>query len=94
MGNTALPENTKEAFLDHPHLRGEYSYKQDKKTAAEGSPPLAWGIPSSFLGRLQSPGITPTCVGNTPLSDVLSQMGQDHPHLRGEYEVIEFKRVS
>ena len=89
VGNTDVDYSRGCPKQDHPHLRGEYSAKLNRKRLSLGSPPLAWGIPPTEVGKLCFYRITPTCVGNTVYGIVGPISGQDHPHLRGEYT---FKR--
>ena len=48
-------------------------------------PPLAWGILLCQKIQKKRFWITPTCVGNTPISRTRRLLLKDHPHLRGEY---------
>ena len=73
---------------DHPHLRGEYCVKAVLTQAEPGSPPLAWGIPKSTWARTKTERITPTCVGNTQCFLDDDADAKDHPHLRGEYTLV------
>jgi len=61
---------------------------------AIGSPPLAWGIRSSFFFRENSLRFTPTRVGNS--SSKVSDLGSFsvHPHSRGEFEFVTFSVTS
>ena len=70
---------------DHPHLRGEYLPCKSCLFVGQGSPPLAWGILALRDAIVNSNGITPTCVGNTPSLTRSKSWRWDHPHLRGEY---------
>ena len=85
VGNTDRPCRWPCTCRDHPHLRGEYEPAQEFKNAAKGSPPLAWGIPHHQVAVSVDDGITPTCVGNTEIWDLIAAATEDHPHLRGEY---------
>ena len=52
-----------------------------------GSPPLARGILLGGMERTLLLRITPACAGNTALMPARLRNLQDHPRLRGEYEV-------
>ena len=85
VGNTKNRHRLFPVPWDHPHLRGEYNTSISLLRAGAGSPPLAWGIHTSFIGRQDKLRITPTCVGNTKRQIGFGRSLQDHPHLRGEY---------
>ena len=89
VGNTMLFLFAVFVGRDHPHLRGEYVSLTTCKSCNTGSPPLAWGIPTSGQNNIFICWITPTCVGNTKLIALASFQGRDHPHLRGEYIAFE-----
>ena len=86
VGNTLADQLLPLMLRDHPHLRGEYLLTVAALLDAIGSPPLAWGIPSSFFSTYSKARITPTCVGNTPAYNASQTGERDHPHLRGEYQ--------
>ena len=85
MGNTLTRKGVYAIQGDHPHLRGEYLIGKDLWIPDEGSPPLAWGILKMSSKTYGVDGITPTCVGNTPITIERPSLCKDHPHLRGEY---------
>ena len=87
VGNTRLPLRPLWVIWDHPHLRGEYAYSSTFISVLLGSPPLAWGILKFLKKLIISNRITPTCVGNTLLERATGKSRQDHPHLRGEYDL-------
>ena len=70
-------------------MRGEYPKVRHSCHKMRGSPPHAWGIP--VIHRIHQAVIrfTPTCVGNT--SSMPSGWGAKavHPHMRGEYKVLD-----
>ena len=66
-------------------MRGEYQLERAFKSEAEGSPPLARGIPLYLSDEDKALGITPACAGNTVYGHPVMRMGRDHPRLRGEY---------
>ena len=62
-----LPELGACAFFYavHPHIRGEYVFRDTHKLAPVGSPPHTWGIRHfSPVGSVHD-RFTPTYVGNT-----------------------------
>ena len=67
-------------------MRGEYFPDASSLKFVEGSPPLAWGIPSNAAFTAFPSGITPACAGNTGSSGNSAKIGRDHPRLRGEYD--------
>ena len=85
VGNTVLQAENSRNRRDHPHLRGEYGDVKFLLLAPLGSPPLAWGIHKHKTKLVHSKRITPTCVGNTRDYVAKTDLGEDHPHLRGEY---------
>ena len=84
-GNTELEALRGLDARDHPRLRGEYPSADKIQKIAEGSPPLARGIPSWNLLCIPAEGITPACAGNTVSDPYHSRSPRDHPRLRGEY---------
>ena len=48
-GNTTMEATLQLGIRDHPRLRGEYQLERAFKSEAEGSPPLARGIPMERL---------------------------------------------
>ena len=73
-------------------MRGEYDSPGCIRIIPIGSPPLARGIPRvrCLLGPVI--GITPACAGNTTGSLRASRRSRDHPRLRGEYQVADWRR--
>ena len=90
VGNTKARKSRIIFCRDHPHMCGEYLFSPSHLGSLQGSPPHVWGIQKKPIGQALSPGITPTCVGNTALGDQRSTPGQDHPHMCGEYNFAVF----
>ena len=86
-GNTSDPSSTIPVFRDHPRLRGEYAILISRLTARVGSPPLARGILHRTCYWMPTVGITPACAGNTCNCGCDALILEDHPRLRGEYNV-------
>ena len=86
-GNTSLPVSNGITLWDHPRLRGEYPLTIRYDNGVEGSPPLARGIPNQLKVTDGTTGITPACAGNTNELSQKSPRIEDHPRLRGEYEL-------
>ena len=84
-GNTERRARCTRAPRDHPHSRGEYSWRASSRMAAAGSSPLSRGILAPTPRVLWRTGIIPTLAGNTPRRKARSASGTDHPHSRGEY---------
>ncbi len=94
MGNTAERIENMTFNEDHPHIHGEYDWLTTLNNNSAGSPPHTWGIPGQIGAGLRHGRITPTYMGNTLLTIVLSTVFQDHPHIHGEYFPCHFKRTS
>ena len=73
----------------HPHMRGEYSKDFRHALPEGGSSPHAWGIPIGKLMHDVDKRFIPTCVGNTSGRRPRKTPGPVHPHMRGEYSVLE-----
>ncbi len=69
---------------DHPHGRGDGRFRSPALESPVGSPPRAWGRPSSLLLGRSVPRITPTGVGTAPRRPRRAASAQDHPHGRGD----------
>ncbi len=68
----------------HPHARGENGLRASSPPIRYGSPPRAWGkLISTNYGATWS-RFTPTRVGKTRVLQALAQIGEVHPHARGE----------
>ena len=84
--NTNKPTTVLRRDEDHLHIRGEYSLVIKRSFFMLGSPPHTWRIPIFFSFNVVLFRITSTYVENTsaPLRSI--KYGEDHLHIRGEYE--------
>ena len=65
-------------------MRGEKLELGETPTSKTGSPPLARGK-EGIRRKLQAfSGITPACAGKRGVNDLIAQIVEDHPRLRGE----------
>ena len=85
VGNTQAPILAHLRYTVHPHVRGEYIYRVNPPGSVTGSPPRAWGIHGLFRCAVVPGRFTPTCVGNTYISQCRTNLPPVHPHVRGEY---------
>ncbi len=72
----------------HPHVRGEYLIGIFVPFNADGSSPRAWGIRHKKNIENLSVWFIPTCVGNTKTKILYYFLKLVHPHVRGEYFII------
>ena len=86
-GNTLLLRTNETSSWDHPRLRGEYGSRLKHREVSKGSPPLARGIRNLRRSFPTTRRITPACAGNTCVRDSYVSIKQDHPRLRGEYDL-------
>ncbi len=69
----------------HPHLRGAYNQRKNRRVSYPGSSPPTWGIPVQVIFYWDDGRFIPTYVGHTA-ENVQSPYGSPvHPHLRGAY---------
>ncbi len=68
----------------HPHVRGDCIKRIAVHTAADGSPPRAWGLRSRQRLRRPRYRFTPTCVGTAWLACKPIARLPVHPHVRGD----------
>ena len=83
-GKVTLSDLIRPGGQDHPHLRGEKSYRAAFRPHPAGSPPLTWGKVLRSITIPQFHRITPTYVGKSVSPPNPSWPRRDHPHLRGE----------
>ena len=82
---TTLPGGAARPFRrKHPHGRGDDGALSLCDGSAEETPPRAWGRPLPALGPPSPPGNTPTGVGTTSPSRLISLLVGKHPHGRGD----------
>ena len=72
--------------LDHPRSRGVYPRTETPVWSAEGSSPLARGLPAIGLRVSARPRIIPARAGFTSTRTPESWTSSDHPRSRGVYE--------
>ena len=70
---------------DHPRSRGVYAVWTGIQTGAQGSSPLARGLPRPAGGGCQGGRIIPARAGFTAARIVEADREQDHPRSRGVY---------
>ena len=85
VGNTRLVAASNGRTSVHPHVRGEYIFKNPGHSPIIGSSPRAWGIHARPISGSLAARFIPTCVGNTVSSFGGVRMETVHPHVRGEY---------
>jgi len=85
VGNTWLGRLFRIAWPVHPHVRGEHEILDKQDPPLDGSSPRAWGTLVCYLARYLYRRFIPTCVGNTPVTDRVSEFVPVHPHVRGEH---------
>ena len=88
VGNTCCYSRPSTLCQDHPHLRGEYWSNNPWYSSGTGSPPPTWGILTITSFPRMYVRITPTYVGNTGENAASADANLDHPHLRGEYHLV------
>ena len=93
VGNTYFSIHVHRLQRDHPHTRGEYQLFELALGSEVGSPPHTWGIQTINTITVSQKGITPTHVGNTILQTIKHVNAEDHPHTRGEYNLVGNKRL-
>ncbi len=74
----------REAFQDHPRLRGEKVRSLNALVPTAGSSPLARGKAEQAPWPEAQPGIIPACAGKSPVASSTYSSRTDHPRLRGE----------
>ena len=84
VGRTVRMRGIRPAPPAHPHVRGEDHQTSARRRLCCGSPPRAWGGRGQVRSRHRVRGLTPTCVGRTPLPPTTPRIGAAHPHVRGE----------
>ena len=68
----------------HPHVRGDGGCGTSTAHHSSGSPPRAWGRPSSVRRPAGAFRFTPTCVGTAWPSLASLSWLPVHPHVRGD----------
>ena len=73
------------AMEDHPRIRGEHSRAKAREAWVIGSSPHTRGARRPDHDRDRAVGIIPAYAGSTPLTDLKTVGGGDHPRIRGEH---------
>ncbi len=89
VGNTPPRPSRAQRWPVHPHMRGEYDRSRQNRVFRDGPPPHAWGIRNNPFAPGLGCGSTPTCVGNTGRCWPPGRSPWVHPHMRGEYFIVE-----
>ena len=71
---------------DHPRIRGEHPLSMKRRSAIFGSSPHTRGAPLPHYRSACRIRISPAYAGSTPLTDLKSVGGGDHPRIRGEHD--------
>ena len=70
---------------DHPRIRGEHDFSDEKPIPVAGSSPHTRGAHTHASLLLRAGGIIPAYAGSTFLTDVVNHGTRDHPRIRGEH---------
>ena len=84
-GSTSRPPRPAPSSPDHPRIRGEHTPPNNRGPQPAGSSPHTRGALSEALANMYSNRIIPAYAGSTPLTDLTSVGGGDHPRIRGEH---------
>ena len=76
---------------DHPRMRGEKSLSEPQAASFAGSPPHARGKDSNAWATPDLTGITPACAGKRRSSHAPAAQRGDHPRMRGEKWLLEWR---
>ena len=88
VGRTRVQGPPGQGSADHPHTRGENGMVGLETDTVPGPSPHAWGEPWRRGMHGLSRRTIPTRVGRTPTSHGRAERGADHPHTRGENQII------
>jgi len=93
VGRTGDSVGGKRIQPDHPHARGENTFREVDQPASDGPSPRTWGepirgIPGRAVGRT-----IPTHVGRTKSQSPWEREEPDHPHARGENTIQNVRTV-
>ena len=86
-GSTAVAPASGRAVWDHPRIRGEHVFQLITKDPCPGSSPHTRGARELLCADGFRRGIIPAYAGSTPLTDLKSVGGGDHPRIRGEHQL-------
>ena len=87
-GFTAARSPTRPSGRDHPRSRGVYWDRRQRVPIAQGSSPLARGLPDAVGEQGDLLGIIPARAGFTPDGAASPLFGVDHPRSRGVYAAV------
>ena len=76
------------ALGDHPRIRGEHDFSDEKPIPVAGSSPHTRGAHTHASLLLRAGGIIPAYAGSTPTSREERGHVPDHPRIRGEHPDI------
>ncbi len=77
----------------HPHVRGDYGIGRGDGGRVGGPSPRAWGLLRNLDGAKGTQRSIPTCVGTTIWHMGRKQSRPVHPHVRGDYWVLDVVRA-
>ena len=84
-GFTNRHDRSNECPADHPRSRGVYTAPVLQVSRADGSSPLARGLPRRIEESALERGIIPARAGFTPATPTEQRSVPDHPRSRGVY---------
>ncbi len=88
MGTAISSIGLRRNYPDHPHARGDSSFRECPSIRLRGSPPRPWGQPIVLCQIGRDNRITPTPVGTAVRRRASSLITSDHPHARGDSDLI------
>ena len=65
MGSTIIFSSRIASIKNHPHVYGEYQFRQPLRQSAVESPPCVWGVHCGSTLVIGVSRITPMCMGST-----------------------------
>ena len=94
VGKTSPPTTRTATGTEHPHERGENGHKQQATSCKPGTSPRAWGKQGASARTGRRERNIPTSVGKTSPTTAFHTRITEHPHERGENDVVTFTRKS
>ena len=85
VGSTIWSSQVLFFFWDHPHVCGKYIKLLSTIQAKLGSPPRMWEVLKKNINVTLCSRITPTYVGSTNFTPLITPSIKDHPHVCGKY---------
>ncbi len=89
VGRTRFARSTRLCQADHPHARGENYAASKRAMQCYGPSPRTWGEPLAPRAKEHAPRTIPTHVGRTVFLPHSSRQSSDHPHARGENNLVQ-----